>query len=783
MNEPHILGSLKRHLNPAHPFGVLNDNAPIVKSLIGVGRDKRDTFLQQQRDAFINVIKSGTGEELAFQIEGALDMLAYFWKDASEQYASNKDADIRDDVTWKLIETYYLETINYTSQLYWLHLLHPTDELYDIEQKFEGLSISTVHDVIVKSGLLTEKRLLQLEEKAKKTAAKLNSYGGKILGIPWSGEKAIDDISKYFDDSSTLSIAVITEMGKDFRQTCRIKARDKSTTREEKEIWIRAVVNALNALYAQANRSNMNMIYELAATYCAIVEEEFMQIPEPICVKQLAIEIDATEIFDDVVFLANASPDGSTIPCTYHQFLLTEDMGEANLELYQKKLCDDCGAEGCPYDIYMRKYQMDGVGIPGKYDYDPPREEDHKPLSYIEECHQFLCNPEITKFLDAVCMSLSITPKWQDAEYDEAQKKEFIEKYIVPWDRYFYDNSLSLTQELTEHIKCLKDNELELSNFIDDFLSPFYELSNILIPIGRGETDLMRFVLFSCASGLVNCSFRDFPQILSDSIEAIQARHPAEDEDCTIELIKEILERAPQTDNQPKDRIFMAIHEIKTSLTIVEAALEAALLNAGISNDYIYYEKEAGINMGRRVNDVMLYLVTRKTPQSLVARIKRLGHRTQYGIQEGEDMYDYMRRIKSGETTGDEHSPSSAGSAPESSSPTNADSVSNAPEIQDSIFEESDRMQEYLNKAKEYLKGDRWWNTNKKQYAIFLKVLFCRVFNKTWSNNVRWVQLPIYPLRDGTQLTITQLKGALRGYDETIDGGTRKSFEKIFDNR
>lgn len=187
--------------------------------------------------------------------------------------------------------------------------------------------------------------------------------------------------------------------------------------------------------------------------------------------------------------------------------------------------------------------------------------------------------------------------------------------------------------------------------------------------------------------------------------------------------------------------------------------------------------------MGRRVNDVMLYLVTRKTPQSLVARIKRLGHRTQYGIQEGEDMYDYMRRIKSGETTGDEHSPSSAGSAPESSSPTNADSVSNAPEIQDSIFEESDRMQEYLNKAKEYLKGDRWWNTNKKQYAIFLKVLFCRVFNKTWSNNVRWVQLPIYPLRDGTQLTITQLKGALRGYDETIDGGTRKSFEKIFDNR
>lgn len=721
MNEPYILGALKRHLNPAHPFGVLNESAPIAKSLTGISPEEKESYLKRNRDAFINDIKSGSGDEVAFQIEAALDMLAYFWEDASEIYNDSNDGVGMDGVTWTLVKTYYFETINYTAQLYRLHLLHPTDELYNIEQKFKGLTLAQVHKVIVESGLLSQKRLAQLEQKAEKASASIHDIGGKILGIPWSGEDAVDSISKYFEDSSSLNMGVITEMGKRFRQICRSKARDKNSTREEKEIWIRAVVNALNAIYAQANRSNMNMIYELAAAYCAIVEEEFMQIPEPICVKLLAVEIDATEIFDDVIFLANASPEGSTIPCTYNLFLLNEDMGEANLELYQKKLCDNCGVEGCPYDIYMRKYQMDGVGIPGKYDYNPPMEEERKPISYIEDCHQFLCDPEITKFLDAVCMSLSIPPKWQEAGFDEAQKKDFIEKHIVPRDRYFYDYSVSLTRELTDNIKCLKDNELELSNFIEEFLSPFYELSNIIRPVGRGETDYLRFVLFSCASGLVNCSFRDFPKILSDSFDAVHAQHPEEDYDCTIDLIKEILDRAPGSDSQPKDRIFMAIHEIKTSLTIVEAALEAALLDAGITNDYIFYEKQVGINMGRQVNDVMLYLVTRKTPQSLVARIKRLGHNTKYGIKEGEDMYDYIRRLMDDESADTSKEPSREEQSTEVKSGGNNDS-NTIPPYDDNLMKYLDAL-----KAEGYVDSNYKWKKN--DYGVFYAGWAAKVIN------------------------------------------------------
>lgn len=172
MNEPYILGALKRHLNPAHPFGVINESVPIVKSLTGISPEEKENYLKRNRDIFLNDLKSGSGEEVAFQIEAALDMLTYFWQDASEIYNDSNDGVGMDSVTWSLVKSYYFETINYTAQLYRLHLLHPTDELYNIEQKFKGLTLAQVHQVIVESGLLTLKRMTQLELKAEKASAR-----------------------------------------------------------------------------------------------------------------------------------------------------------------------------------------------------------------------------------------------------------------------------------------------------------------------------------------------------------------------------------------------------------------------------------------------------------------------------------------------------------------------------------------------------------------------------------------------------------------------------------
>lgn len=92
----------------------------------------------------------------------------------------------------------------------------------------------------------------------------------------------------------------------------------------------------------------------------------------------------------------------------------------------------------------------------------------------------------------------------------------------------------------------------------------------------------------------------------------------------------------------------------------------------------------------------------------------------------------------------------------------------------------STRMQEYLTKAAGYFQNGRWHNDERKEYAVFLKTLYCKVFFKDWKNNVRWSKLPISPLKDGTLLTIDQLKGAMKGYDEILDNGLRKTFEDLF---
>lgn len=790
MNEPYVLDALRHLLAMFDRTGILSESTDVCRGLIGVGRESKEAYLSKYRDNYFALFTALSENEKPFRIEASLDSLVAYWKDAHERFISADDGIGMDGVVWSLIKTYHQETIYFICLLYRLFLLFPTDELYDIETKYPGLSLNDVHQVIYDAGLLTQKRISSLEEQIRLHSKKHNPFGGKILGIPWSGEEAIDSISDYFDDCSSLNMAVITKMGKEFRKTCRSRARDKSTTSEEKEIWARSVVNALNALYCQADRSKLEMINELTATYCAILEEEFMQVPKPICVKHLALDIDAADIFDDVIFFVNASPEGSTVPCTNNRFHLIEDMGEANLELYEKKMCLDCDVENCPYDIYLRKYQEDGVGIPGKYNFDPPKEEEQEPSSYLEDCHRFLCDPEIINFLDAVCMSLHIPPKWTGLELEIDEEKQFIDEHIKPKASLFYTHSEALARELTDTIKCLKNNEIELSNYIDSFLSPFYELSSRLYPISPHVDDLKRFVVFTCSSALKNCPFKDYPKLLVDSIKAVQSVEHDEDYDYTVDLIKEILDRAPKDGEQPQDRVFAAIYEIKTSLLLVEAALEAALLNAGIEKDYYFFEKEVGVNLGWGVTDIELYIVTHKTPQSFVSRIKKLGHRTRFGIKPDEDLYDYIRRYFSEEgaetlnanNSNDSHDiPYSATMQEESSNEIepSTQGTSDNSDMPHSPIVISSRMQTFLDKAKSYFPDDHWWNDEKKQYAIFLKVLHCKVFRKEWSNNVRWIKLPIVPLKDGTLLTISQLKGALRDYDDEIDGCYRTTFENL----
>lgn len=408
---------------------------------------------------------------------------------------------------------------------------------------------------------------------------------------------------------------------------------------------------------------------------------------------------------------------------------------------------------------------------------------------YIVNCREFICSEDVLDFLDVVCLSLGMKPKRFKGEVSKEDYADFIDAHIRTRVNYIYPHAASLEAQLAAEIKSRKDDDLDLTNYIVGFLSPFYEVSISLFPLGKKLVDVERRVLFKSASAFICCPFKDFMPILTDAITSVVSRETKSDYVSTADLMNALLERAPRQGTVPKDRVFAAIHEIKKTLALIEAALESALLKAGISNDYIYYENEAGVNLGHQVSEFELMEVSGLTPHTIAARIKKYGHSTDTYIRDGEDTYDFIRRYygidPEHENDGtkyvvvyapeDDTHGQSLGDTP---APDRQQQQTFPPDrVGDMIL--SDTMKSYLNKAGAYFSNGHWWNDNKRHYAIFLKVLYCKVFNKNWDNNVRWVDLPILPLRSGTLLTIPQLKGALRNYDAAADGGVRQTFENL----
>ena len=155
-------------------------------------------------------------------------------------------------------------------------------------------------------------------------------------------------------------------MGNEFRQVCRNVARDKQLSQDEKIIWVRAVINSINKSYVVANSLDDYGCTNLTSEFCAILESEFLQIPEPICVKRIAMEIGAMEIFEEMalsgVYITRDShgnivhPVSDNVPDVHLHMdylclcLLKMEMGDT-WEFYQKKVCTDCDLESCLYDI------------------------------------------------------------------------------------------------------------------------------------------------------------------------------------------------------------------------------------------------------------------------------------------------------------------------------------------------------------------------------------------------------------------------------------------------
>lgn len=90
-----------------------------------------------------------------------------------------------------------------------------------------------------------------------------------------------------------------------------------------------------------------------------------------------------------------------------------------------------------------------------------------------------------------------------------------------------------------------------------------------------------------------------------------------------------------------------------------------------------------------------------------------------------------------------------------------------------------ERIQEHFEKAKLYFKDGKWHNDDRMEFSIFMKALSCKVFHREWDGYAKWKGLPIPKLQDGTQLTVNQIKGTLRGYSDTVHDGIRRRFQRL----
>ena len=452
-----------------------------------------------------------------------------------------------------------------------------------------------------------------------------------------------------------------------FGEKCKLLA-GSNVPIKKKEAWIAAVLNVLLESYCAYSHTDKDRFVPFVIGFAAKMDAVFMFHPEQICVKRIAQEIGDPFIFEELSPKVTEEGEKNRIemgldPLPWEEDFLFEEYGPTYI-YHQRSQCRDCSIQNCRFRFGRKRYYADvdysfGMPetLPSQAQINVPAAEDVRQINgtaesfdYIEDCHNFICGRDVTAFLDAVSLELAIYPKWHNETSTKEEDLAFIKEHITPKSDYVYGRAEGLEAQLTAKVKSLKDDELELSNFIDSFLSPFYEVASTLFPLGKQESDKLRMVVFSCAEGYIHCSFADFKKLLADSTKSVIERSTDPDKDLTMEMVEEMLTRAPQNDIIPEDRIFAAIHEIMISLSYVEAALESALLKNGLPKDYIHYEEEAGVYLGRNITEVQIMLVSGLTPHSISARIQKYGHSTRHEIRPEEDTYDYVKRLYGGDS-------------------------------------------------------------------------------------------------------------------------------------
>lgn len=230
--------------------------------------------------------------------------------------------------------------------------------------------------------------------------------GGILLDIPVSGIEEIDNLSYYYDCSEDYERYYGLEAEESFRKLCREKAQSSALSEEDKKVWIRRAINTLDALFVY-DFTGHESTKRCCANMLAILESEFYQMPEPICARKIAQEIDADTIFKELVSRDKCTEDIEKLREEYGWSII-HGIG-SNIGFYEKKACSVCNMTECPFRDFYNYHRDDGNNSDENNE-NPPFGS-HPKDSNIEQNEQFY--PAIMQVLLERASSLFENGQWK----------------------------------------------------------------------------------------------------------------------------------------------------------------------------------------------------------------------------------------------------------------------------------------------------------------------------------------------------------------------------------
>ncbi|HOE75557.1 MAG TPA: hypothetical protein PLK07_03060 [Rectinema sp.] len=619
------------------------------------------------------------------------------------------------------------------------------------------------------------KHILEAKCKAYRQQGKLVTAPFEHEGIHSCGVGAVDSLlhfAKY--KRKSISNKKLQEDIASFKKDCYKIARG-SLSRSEKEKWIIDVVSVLNGTFKIFKNKEIADFVNHSVHMFAVLESAFMSAPELICIKDICIQTGMCDILDEEV--EDTPQDGfpsrqelGLVPLTFEEIHLNNELGK-NTELRQRNICEQCLVKPCHYQYGRRRFYLCHDD-----EYKKSLETDRKAQRILD---RLLPQEAIEEIVTDSLHSLKSTPLQEILEiFDNSYWLSLIEGYLrkigdptapklpesenkdedfVLCDKFLFfppdcqdefKRWKPLYDELCGVIERNAGDKVALLAYFADLIQPIKKYSQYFHPDKNDQnSSKMSKVLLRIATCDLNPGIEEIWSLYPDSLYEVQNRPDAKtftEEEFDDALYRSLYERLRKNRGESRGPSTWAI-----------GAINDLIIKYGTLIDRVLRDSEIGF----RLCDIQS-----STGIILIEDVTTIDDEITFYWEDNSYQGPVLVEATKDEDRGD--------------SKQERETVS-AEAKQNNEIELSERAEELLNKAEGYLVNGHWHNNDKKEYAIFLKVFYCRIARKDWRNNVRWVSLPIRPLADGTTLTVDQLKGALRSYDEPLDGGIRIRFENI----